>query len=104
MHQIADWLEKLGMSEYAQRFAENDIDFEVLSELTDTDFDRLGVSIGHRRKLLKALTAGLAPAAAALPSSPIVSSLTPEPNRAVETARPISPSIAVASGERRYSR
>jgi hypothetical protein len=28
MQQIADWLEKLGMSEYAQRCAENDIDFE----------------------------------------------------------------------------
>jgi hypothetical protein len=55
MQQIVDWLEKLGMSEYAQRFAENDIDIEVLGELTDTDFDRLGVSIGHRRKLLKAL-------------------------------------------------
>ena len=30
MQQIADWLEKLGMSEYAQRFAENGIDFSVL--------------------------------------------------------------------------
>jgi SAM domain (Sterile alpha motif) len=30
MQQIADWLEKLGMSEYAERFAENDIDFAVL--------------------------------------------------------------------------
>ena len=38
MQEIAEWLEKLGMSEYAQRFAENDIDIEVLSELTDTDF------------------------------------------------------------------
>ena len=34
MQQIADWLEKLGMSEYAKRFAENNIDVEVLSELT----------------------------------------------------------------------
>src|SRR6478672_4815930 len=59
MEQIADWLEKIGMSEYAERFAENDIDVEVLGELTDTDFDRLGVSIGHRRKLLKAVAAGL---------------------------------------------
>jgi SAM domain (Sterile alpha motif) len=33
MQQIADWLEKLGMSEYAQRFAENRIDFSVLPEL-----------------------------------------------------------------------
>ena len=55
MQQITDWLEKLGMSEYAQRFAENDIDVEVLSELTDRDFDRLGVSIGHRRKMMRAI-------------------------------------------------
>jgi class 3 adenylate cyclase len=55
MQQIADWLESLGMSEYAQRFAENDIDVEVLSELTDKDFDRLGVSIGHRRKMMRAI-------------------------------------------------
>ena len=35
MQQIGDWLEKLGMSEYAQRFAENRIDFLVLPDLTD---------------------------------------------------------------------
>ena len=35
MQQIADWLRTLGMSEYAQRFAENDIDFAVLPHLTD---------------------------------------------------------------------
>jgi len=33
MQQVADWLKKLGMSEYAQRFAENDIDFAVLLDL-----------------------------------------------------------------------
>jgi class 3 adenylate cyclase/predicted ATPase/tRNA A37 threonylcarbamoyladenosine biosynthesis protein TsaE len=55
MQQIADWLEKLGMSEYAHRFAENDIDIDVLSELTDQDFDRLGVSLGHRRRMLRAI-------------------------------------------------
>ena len=87
MQQIADWLQKLGMSEYAQRFVENDIDFEVLSELRDTDFDRLGVSIGHRRKLLKALATGVPPGAAALPSSPIASSLTPDQFRCVGLIR-----------------
>ena len=55
MQQIADWLEKLGMSEYAERFAENDIDIDVLGELTDQDFDRLGVSLGHRRRMLRAI-------------------------------------------------
>jgi hypothetical protein len=55
MQQIEDWLKKLGMSEYAERFAESDIDIDVLSELTDHDFDRLGVSLGHRRKMLRAI-------------------------------------------------
>ena len=55
MQQIADWLEKLGLGQYAQRFAENDIEIDVLSELTDQDFDRLGVSLGHRRRLLRAI-------------------------------------------------
>ena len=53
--QIAERLENLGMSEYAQRFADNDIDIDVLNELTDQDFDRLGVSLGHRRRMLRAI-------------------------------------------------
>ena len=68
MQQIADWLEKLGMSEYAERFAENGIDFSVLPDLTDQDLKELGVSLGHRRKMLRAI-AELAGAAAAPPRS-----------------------------------
>jgi SAM domain (Sterile alpha motif) len=55
MLQIADWLEKLGMSEYAQRFAENRIDFSVLPDLTDQDLKDLGVVLGDRRKMLRAI-------------------------------------------------
>jgi hypothetical protein len=56
MQQVADWLNKLGMSEYAQRFAENDIDFAILVELTDQDLEKIGVkSLGHRRKILRAI-------------------------------------------------
>src|SRR3984893_5812111 len=56
MTQIADWLEKLGMSEYVEQFAENDIDLSVLVDLTDQDLKELGVaSLGHRRKLLRAI-------------------------------------------------
>jgi len=55
MQQIAEWLEKLGMPEYAQRFAENDIDTAVLRHLTDQDLKELGVSLGHRRKILAAI-------------------------------------------------
>ena len=55
MQQIADWLEKLGMSEYAQRFAENGIDISVLRHLTDQDLKDIGVLLGHRRKMLAAI-------------------------------------------------
>jgi SAM domain (Sterile alpha motif) len=57
MQQIADWLEKLGLSEYAQRFAENDIDASVLPHLTDHSLKELGVSLGHRLKILAAIKA-----------------------------------------------
>src|SRR5215469_9533337 len=56
MKQIADWLTQLGMHEYTQRFAENDIDFDILTDLTDHDLEKIGVtSVGHRRKLLRAI-------------------------------------------------
>jgi uncharacterized protein YjiS (DUF1127 family) len=55
MQEIADWLEKLGMSQYAQRFAENDIDVRALRYLTDQDLKDIGVSLGHRRRMLAAI-------------------------------------------------
>jgi hypothetical protein len=55
MQQIADWLGKLGMPEYAQRFAENGIDVSVLRYLTDQDLEKIGVLLGHRRKMLAAI-------------------------------------------------
>jgi class 3 adenylate cyclase/predicted ATPase len=79
MQQLADWLEKLGLSEYAQRFVENDIDFTILPDLTDQDLEKIGIaSLGHRRKLLRAIAnretiekgtpaVGVASPAAALP-------------------------------------
>jgi hypothetical protein len=47
---MSDWLEKLGMSEYAQRFAENDIDASVLPHVTDQSLKELGLSPGEARK------------------------------------------------------
>ncbi len=55
MQQIAEWLKKLGMSEYAQVFAENRIDFSVLPDLTDQDLKDIGVVLGDRRKILRAI-------------------------------------------------
>ena len=45
MQEIADWLDKLGMSEYAQRFADNRIDLAVLRDLSDQDLEKIGVVI-----------------------------------------------------------
>jgi class 3 adenylate cyclase len=55
MQQIAAWLDSIGLGEYAQRFIEDDIDIDILSELTDQDLEKLGMSLGHRRKLLRAI-------------------------------------------------
>jgi SAM domain (Sterile alpha motif) len=70
MQQVTDWLEKLEMSEYAQRFADNDIDFSMLGHLTDQDLKDLGVtSLGHRRKILRAIAELDSPEAAVAPTS-----------------------------------
>ena len=52
MQQIGDWLQKLGVGQYAQSFAENDIDLAVLADLTDQDLEKIGVlSLGHLGQL-----------------------------------------------------
>ena len=51
------WLEELGLGQYADAFAENDIDLDVMFELTEQDLHDLGLSLGHRRKLLRAIAA-----------------------------------------------
>ena len=60
MQQIADWLQKLDLSEYADRFAENKIDISVLPHITDQDLKDIGIPLGHRRKILAAINQGVA--------------------------------------------
>src|SRR5262249_37497364 len=55
MTSTAEWLESIGLGEYAQRFAENAIDFSILPHLTDQDLKEIGVLLGHRRKMLRAI-------------------------------------------------
>ncbi len=55
MQEIAQWLEKIGLAEYAPRFQENRIDLSVLPDLTDQDLKDLGIVLGDRRKLLRAI-------------------------------------------------
>jgi SAM domain (Sterile alpha motif) len=73
MQQVVDWLEKLGLGQYAQRFAENDIDFALLTKLTDADLKELGVtSLGHRKKLLEAIAERKPAAPSPTPAQPKV--------------------------------
>jgi class 3 adenylate cyclase/predicted ATPase len=55
MKGVTEWLESIGLPEYAQRFGENGIDLSVLRDLTEHDLKELGVLLGHRRKLLRAI-------------------------------------------------
>jgi class 3 adenylate cyclase len=72
---LSAWLQDLGLERYEQAFRDNDIAPAVLPELTDRDLKDLGVSLGHRRVLLKAIAdlaargadAALASAAEAAP-------------------------------------
>jgi class 3 adenylate cyclase/predicted ATPase len=78
MQQIADWLKKLGMAEYAQRFAENRIDLSVLPDLTDQDLEKMGVLLGDRRKMLRAIRdLDTTSVAVSAPSAPVAA----EPTR-----------------------
>jgi class 3 adenylate cyclase/tetratricopeptide (TPR) repeat protein/ABC-type transport system involved in cytochrome c biogenesis ATPase subunit len=80
MKGIAEWLASVGLSEYAQRFADNAIDLSVLRDLTEQDLKDLGVLLGHRRRILRAIAEldGVAPAPTETATEP---ALRAEPER-----------------------
>lgn len=52
---VAEWLGQHGLGQYAQIFAENHIEYATLCDLTDEDLKELGLSLGHRKRLLRAI-------------------------------------------------
>src|SRR5579863_73301 len=64
---VGDWLRSVGLGRYEATFRASEIDADILPELTDSDLEKLGVPLGHRKRLLKAI-AGLGVAAAAAPT------------------------------------
>ncbi len=78
---VAVWLRGLGLQQYEALFRENDIDAEVLSDLRDGDLEKIGVSLGHRKRLLKAVAALAGPAAA-----PPAAAATPIPPSRLDAA------------------
>jgi class 3 adenylate cyclase/predicted ATPase len=60
MTDLQHWLEEIGLAQYGDLFVKNDIDWEVLPDLTEQDLEKLGFSLGHRKKLIKAIQASRA--------------------------------------------
>ncbi len=95
MHTVRQWLEQLGLPQYAELFERNAVDPDLLCELTDEDLEKLGVhALGHRKKLLKAIEALRSAGTIALPRSP--DSYTPK-----HLAEKILTSKAALEGERK---
>ena len=71
MRGIRQWLEAIGLPQYADAFERNDIDVDILSDLSEEDLHRLGVSLGHGKRILRALlgAADLGAASAQHPES-----------------------------------
>ena len=53
--QVSAWLDDLGLGQYRETFKQNAIDWDVLPDLSDGDLEALGVLLGHRKKLLRAI-------------------------------------------------
>jgi class 3 adenylate cyclase len=107
MQQIAEWLEKLSLGQYAQRFAENDISVVILPDLTDQDLEKIGVaSLGHRRLLLRAIADlnRIEKSPIAVPAAATAALVRPsEPALIPTTVTPATVAAAVeGAGERRY--
>ena len=52
---VAAWLRDLGLGQYEGRFRENEIEADILPELTEADLKKLGLPLGPRKRILKAI-------------------------------------------------
>jgi hypothetical protein len=52
---VGEWLRSLGLGEYEEKFRDNKIDADVLADLTDGDLEKLGLPLGDRKRLRKAI-------------------------------------------------
>jgi class 3 adenylate cyclase/tetratricopeptide (TPR) repeat protein len=56
MPHIAEWLQSLGLGQYTSLFETNGIDVDVVALLSDSELEKLGVLLGHRKKILRAIS------------------------------------------------
>ena len=55
INNVEHWLQQIGLEDYIPVFASEQIDYEVLADLTDTDLKELGIPLGPRKKLSRAI-------------------------------------------------
>jgi hypothetical protein len=99
---VAAWLRGLGLAQYAPAFRDNDVDGEVLPELTADDLISLGVtSVGHRRKLLAAIAALTTQRLTVAPSAGSATSAPTSPSTSAAERRQLAGCSAIWSARRR---
>jgi hypothetical protein len=52
---VGEWLRSLGLEKYQQTLRDNAVDLDVLADLTDSDLEKLGLPLGDRKRLLRAI-------------------------------------------------
>ena len=67
---VGGWLRNLGLGQYEALFRANEIDADILPELSEADLEKLGVPLGHRKRLLRAISGLAAAETSAAPSAP----------------------------------
>jgi hypothetical protein len=84
---IGAWLRDQGLGQYEATFRQNEIEVDILPELTEPDLEKLGIPLGHRKRLLKAIknlevavksAVGLSPVPAPSLTAPTTGSSMPE--------------------------
>jgi class 3 adenylate cyclase/predicted ATPase len=80
---VGAWLRDLGLGRYETIFRESEIDAQVLPDLSDADLEKLGVPMGHRKRLLKAI-AGLTSADLVHDPGPLAATVEPKPHDQAE--------------------
>src|ERR1700716_1431040 len=61
---VGSWLRNLGLGQYEPAFLAHAIDSDVLAELTEADFEKMGIPLGDRKRLIKAIGAMGVPSSA----------------------------------------
>jgi len=81
---VGGWLRSLGLGQYEALFRASEIDADILPELTEVDLEKLGLPLGHRKRLMRAISGLAAPGTLAETSAAPAESTDAKPQDAAE--------------------